>query len=148
MVIVAEDDGDIRDLLTLALHRAGYRAATTGTGSAAAKLLTSGEPSGLITDVSMPDMSGLDLCRLAGRTPALRNIAILMFSASTLDRDMQAGLDAGADRYLPKPLRPGQVIAELDEILATPRNHLGIRTPVNVSSAQQGPFKLAHSDLR
>ncbi|GIF06995.1 response regulator [Actinoplanes siamensis] len=143
LIIVAEDDGDIRELLTLALEKAGYRVVGAGTGSAAARLLTTTRPSGLITDVRMPDMNGMELCRLARREHATRDIAILMFSASSHRHDIEAGLNAGADRYLPKPLRPRQIVAELEEVLAGSHQRSPAPSPGDHRPGPGGVFTLA-----
>jgi two-component system OmpR family response regulator len=119
LVLVAEDDRDIRDLLFLALENAGYQAVGARDGRAAARILSSAQPVGLITDVRMPDMNGIDLCRLVRRTPDISNTAILMYSAGVHQYDVEAGLHAGADRYLAKPLSPRRLIMQLHEVISS-----------------------------
>ncbi|WIM92464.1 response regulator [Actinoplanes oblitus] len=82
LVVIAEDDRDVRELLTFALENAGYRTVAARDGATAARLVATAGPAALITDVRMPDMNGMDLCRLVRRSPATRDLAILMFSAS------------------------------------------------------------------
>ncbi|MEU4159264.1 response regulator [Actinoplanes sp. NPDC026670] len=121
LVLVAEDDRDIRDLLHFALEDAGYQTVGARDGAAAARILGSAHPVGLITDVRMPDMNGIDLCRLVRRTPAIGNTAILMYSAGTHRYDVEAGLHAGADRYLAKPFSPRRLVTELHEVINSRR---------------------------
>lgn len=118
LILVAEDDSDIRDLLTVALESAGFRAVAAKDGYTAARILTVARPAGLITDVRMPAVSGLDLCRLARLDPGGRDTAIVMISADNRAHDADAGLSAGADRYLPKPLSPRRLVTELRDLLA------------------------------
>ncbi len=118
LILVAEDDADIRDLLTVTLESAGFRAVTAKDGHTAARILTVARPAGLITDVRMPALNGMELCQLARRDPTVRDTAILMISAHTHTLDIDAGLRSGADRYLPKPLSPRRLVAELRDLIA------------------------------
>ena len=117
LILVAEDDSDIRDLLTVTLESAGFRAVAAKDGHTAARILEVARPAGLITDIQMPALNGLDLCRRARLTPAGRDVAIVVMSADTHPYDAEAGLAAGADRYLAKPLSPRRLVAELRAIL-------------------------------
>ena len=119
LILVADDDSDIRDLLTVTLESAGFRAVTAKDGHTAARILTVAQPAGLITDIQMPAVNGLELCRRARLDPAGRTMAILVMSANTHAYAAEAGLDAGADRYLAKPLSPRRLVAEMRELLAT-----------------------------
>ena len=117
LILIAEDDADIRDMLTFALESAGYRTVAAKDGHTAARILTVAKPVGLITDVRMPAMNGMELCQLARRTPAIKDTAILMISANAHAYDVDAGLGAGADRYLPKPLSPRRLVTELQDLI-------------------------------
>ncbi|MFD1364457.1 response regulator [Actinoplanes sichuanensis] len=118
LILIADDDADTRDVLTVALEQAGYQTLGVNRGATAARLLTVAKPVGLITDVRMPDMNGMELCRLARRQPATADVAIVMISASYHDHDVDAGLRAGADRYLAKPLSPRQLVTELHNAIS------------------------------
>jgi two-component system OmpR family response regulator len=117
LILIAEDDADIRDMLSFALAGAGYRTVAAKDGNTAARILTVARPVGLITDVRMPALNGMELCRLARRNPDVRDTAILMISANAHAYDVDAGLGAGADRYLPKPLSPRRLITELQDLI-------------------------------
>ncbi|AEV84325.1 transcriptional regulator [Actinoplanes sp. SE50] len=145
LVVVAEDDRDVRDLLTFFLEKAGYRTIGAHDGATAARLLTTTRPAALITDVHMPDMNGMDLCRLARRTFATQDIPIIMFSANTHQHDMQAGITAGADSYLPKPLSPSAVVSRLDELLSAGGLRRRDDVPAHTRAAVGGVFTLAGS---
>ncbi|MFG1990075.1 response regulator [Actinoplanes sp. NPDC048988] len=117
LILIAEDDSDIRDLLTVTLESAGFRTVAAKDGNTAARILKVARPAGLITDVRMPALNGMELTQIARLDPASRDTAILMISANTHAHDIDAGLGAGADRYLPKPLSPQRVVAELRDLL-------------------------------
>ncbi|WP_116206821.1 response regulator transcription factor [Amycolatopsis circi] len=108
-VLLADDDRAIRESLVRALELEGYRVSEVADGVEALAIARSEEFDVLIIDVMMPGVDGLGVCRVlrAGgdRTP------VLMLTARVETADRVAGLDAGADDYLPKPF-------ELDELLA------------------------------
>ena len=117
LILVADDDNDVRDMLTVALEAAGFRAVGAKDGNTAARILTVAQPIGMITDVRMPAMNGMELCRLARISPAIRDMAILMVSGNSHAYDVDAGLGAGADGYLPKPLSPRRLVTDLRTLI-------------------------------
>ena len=127
LVLIAEDDADLRDMLAVTLESAGYRTVGAKDGNTAARILTVARPVGLITDVRMPALNGMELCRLARHSPAIRNTAILMVSANSHRHDVEAGLAAGADRYLPKPLPMPALVSAMEEVI-------GARSPLTADS--------------
>jgi two-component system response regulator MtrA len=117
LILIAEDDADIRELISLAVERAGFTAVGAKDGNTAARILAVAKPVGLITDVVMPTLNGLELCRLARQNPDLRDTAIVMISANAHAFDVDAGLVSGADRYLTKPLSPTRMVDELKTLI-------------------------------
>jgi len=109
LVLIAEDDPEIRVALERILTYEGYRTTTANDGAAALEAVANETPDAIILDVMMPFVDGLTVCRRmrdkGDRTP------ILMLTAKHELSDRVEGLDAGADDYLPKPF-------ELDELLA------------------------------
>jgi two-component system response regulator MprA len=108
-LLVAEDDRAVRDSLTRALELEGYNVVTAGDGAEALRVAGASTPEVIVLDVSMPIIDGLTVCKVL-RADGNR-VPILMLTARTDTRDRVAGLDAGADDYVPKPF-------ELDELLA------------------------------
>jgi two-component system response regulator MprA len=108
-LLVAEDDRAVRDSLSRALELEGYAVTAVGNGAEAIDAVASASPDVAVLDVSMPIVDGLTVCKVV-RADGNR-LPILMLTARTETRDRVAGLDAGADDYLPKPF-------ELDELLA------------------------------
>ncbi|GIE88089.1 response regulator transcription factor [Actinoplanes regularis] len=118
LILIADDDADVRDLLAMALEEAGYRAVAAKDGNTAARILSVAKPIGMITDVRMPAMNGMELCQLARRSPANQDMAILMVSSHSHAYDVDAGLVSGADSYLPKPISPRQLVSELKTLIS------------------------------
>ena len=108
-LLIAEDDRAVRDSLVRALGLEGYHVVAAGNGAEALDLAGGAAPDVVVLDVSMPIVDGLTVCKVL-RADGNR-VPILMLTARTETRDRVAGLDAGADDYLPKPF-------ELDELLA------------------------------
>jgi two-component system, OmpR family, response regulator len=117
LIVVAEDDADLRDMLTFALERAGYTAIGAKDGHTAARIVQVARPIGVVTDVRMPALNGMELTQLIRSNPDVRNTAVLMVSANAHFHDIDAGLTSGADGYLPKPLSPRRLVAELEEVI-------------------------------
>ncbi len=111
-VLVAEDDKQIREALERILKFEGYGVVAVGDGAAALEALTDLDPDAVILDVMMPFVDGMSVARKIRERGDRR--PILMLTARTDVSDRVAGLDAGADDYLPKPF-------ELDELLARVR---------------------------
>ncbi len=111
-ILVAEDDRAVRDALVRALTLEGYGVVATTNGAEALDAVKERDPDVLLLDVSMPMVDGLTVARVLRAEQ--HRIPILMLTARTETGDRVAGLDAGADDYLPKPY-------DLDELLARVR---------------------------
>jgi DNA-binding response OmpR family regulator len=117
-VVVADDDPDIRALVTIAVKRAGLDLVDSCVdGPSAWASVQEHAPDVALLDVSMPGMTGLEVCRLVRADARLSGIRILILSAAVADSSRQAGLDAGADEYFIKPFSP-RLLAERLSLLA------------------------------
>jgi two-component system, cell cycle response regulator len=102
IILVADDDEDIRVLLTLELRRAGYQVIAAENGEEALKLALERDPDLLLLDVSMPSLGGHELCRaVTAGNPSPPPVIFL--SARTQPTDRVLGLQAGAVDYMTKP---------------------------------------------
>jgi two-component system response regulator MprA len=114
-VLLAEDDRAIRNALARALTLEGYEVTAVADGAAALEQAAAAAPDVLVLDVMMPGVDGLQVCRelraRGDRTP------ILMLTALVETADRIAGLDAGADDYVPKPFEVDEVFARLRALL-------------------------------
>ena len=114
-VLLAEDDRSVRESLVRALTLEGYSVTAVTNGAEALANLAESTPDVLLLDVSMPVVDGLTVCRVL-RSEKNR-IPILMLTARTETRDRVAGLDAGADDYLPKPFDLAELFARVRALL-------------------------------
>ena len=103
-VLVADDEEDIRLLVTLAVRKAGCTVVdSVADGTAALAAARAEIPDLLVLDVSMPGASGLEVCAALRAEPATAGCRVLLLSAGASPDDVARGLAAGADAYLPKP---------------------------------------------
>lgn len=124
-ILVVDDEPQITRVLRHSLAAHGYDVRTAADGESALDTLKDFRPDLVITDLQMPEMSGLDLCR---EIRALSQIPILVLSVKGEERTKVAALDAGADDYVTKPFG-------MDELLARVRAALR-RGPVESVSEQ------------
>jgi two-component system response regulator MprA len=114
-LLVAEDDRAVRTSLVRALTLEGYVVDAVKNGAEALAAVADQPPDLLLLDVSMPMVDGLTVCRVLR---AERNrLPILMLTARAATGDRVAGLDAGADDYLPKPFDLGELLARIRALL-------------------------------
>ena len=138
-VMVADDDRAIREALVRALQLEGYAAEPASDGLQALAAVRERTPDVLLLDIMMPGLDGLSVCRVL-RSERNR-VPILMLTARTETSERIAGLDAGADDYLPKPF-------ELDELLARLRALLRRSRPAGESGGSSADEALVVGDLR
>lgn len=102
-VVVADDEPDIADLLTMSLEMSGYDVRTAYDGEAARELVLQTLPDLVILDWMMPKMTGIDVLGSLRARPQTREIPIVMLSAKASDTDVWNGWEAGANYYMTKP---------------------------------------------
>ncbi len=125
-LLFIEDDDNIRLALKMTLEDEGYRVLEAPDGMSGVEAFEHEEPDLVLLDLRLPDISGFEVCRLI-RTKSL--VPIIMVTAQTDTHDLVAGLEAGADDYVTKPVVPKELAARiraalrrvhLQEILPTP----------------------------
>lgn len=117
-ILIAEDERDIRDLITFILTFAGYAVVSAPNGEEAVTLAKREIPDLILMDVRMPLMTGYEACAVMKLDPRLRNIPVIFLSAKGQDSEIQAGLQAGADEYLLKPFAPDQLLQRIQMVLS------------------------------
>ncbi len=120
LILVADDDEDIRLLVTMRLERAGYRVVAARNGDEAMQLAAEHDPDLLVLDVSMPVLNGHDLClALTADNPSPPPVIFL--SGRTMPNDRVLGLEAGAVDYMTKPFDAKELITRVAVALRTGR---------------------------
>jgi len=117
-ILIAEDERDIRDLITFTLGFAGYEVVAAANGEEAVILARQEVPDLILMDVRMPRMTGYEACAVLKTDPKLKDIPVIFLSAKGQDTEIQAGLQAGAQEYLLKPFAPDQLTARIQTVLA------------------------------
>ncbi|WP_328467516.1 response regulator [Actinoplanes sp. NBC_00393] len=120
-VLVADDDADIRDLVAFKLEQAGLEVITVGDGQAAVETARARQPDLAVLDVSMPGLSGIDVCRTLRAEPATSGMLIIMLTARVQEQDVEGGFSAGADDYVTKPFSPRELVSRIQALLTRAR---------------------------
>ncbi len=117
-ILVAEDEKDIRELITLTLQFNGFEVVGVNDGVEAVRAATEDPTVDLILmDVRMPRMTGYDACRILKEQEETRHIPVIFLSAKGQETEVQAGLQVGAVEYILKPFAPDALIRKLREVL-------------------------------
>ncbi|GAA0585590.1 hypothetical protein GCM10010172_83480 [Paractinoplanes ferrugineus] len=121
VVLVADDDADIRDLVAFKLEQAGFDVIAVEDGQAALEQARSRQPTLAVLDVSMPGLSGIDVCKMLRADPATAGILIIMLTARVQEQDVEGGFSAGADDYVTKPFSPRELVSRIQALLSRAR---------------------------
>ena len=117
-ILIAEDEPDIRDLITFTLGFAGYEVVAASNGEEAVKLAFEVIPDLIIMDVRMPRMTGYEACEQIKADSRTKHIPVIFLSAKGQEAEIQTGLQAGAVEYLLKPFAPDQLTSRIQAILS------------------------------
>ena len=120
-VLVVDDVSTNVTVLTWMLVHQGYTVTPAVTGQQALDIVAVERPDVILLDVSMPDMSGIEVCRQLKSDPELRLIPIILVTARTRNEDVVEGLNAGADDYITKPVTREVLSARLRSAAASQR---------------------------
>jgi DNA-binding response OmpR family regulator len=113
-ILLIEDDPDVREGLEIALRHLGHEVLAYGDGETGIAAISASQPDVVVLDVMLPGADGFEVCR---RVRAFSAVPIVMLTARSDDMDVVAGLEAGADDYLAKPVRPRVLEAKLKAVL-------------------------------
>ncbi|HWS39131.1 MAG TPA: response regulator [Actinoplanes sp.] len=120
-VLVADDDADIRDLVAFKLEQAGLEVLAVGDGQTAVETARTRLPALAVLDVSMPGLSGIDVCRMLRSDPNTAGMLIIMLTARVQEQDVEGGFSAGADDYVTKPFSPRELVSRIQALLTRAR---------------------------
>jgi DNA-binding response OmpR family regulator len=109
-ILVAEDERDIRDLITFTLNFAGYEVIGAINGEEALEMALTEKPDLILMDVRMPRMDGYDACIKMKAEESIKDIPVVFLSAKGQEMEVKTGLEAGAAEYILKPFSPDQLI--------------------------------------
>lgn len=116
-ILIADDEKDIRRLVSFTLQRAGFEIVEAADGQQAYDLAVAIQPSLILLDVMMPYMSGYEVCRKLRTIVALKDTPILFLSAKAQSYEIGEGLAAGGTDYLVKPFIPRELAAKVKQLV-------------------------------
>ena len=122
LVLVADDDEDIRTLICIRLRQAGYETIAAADGVQALRLVRERLPELCILDLVMPKLNGLEVTRALRKSTALAGMPVIMLTAAAQAADRDRCLDAGADEYMTMPFAATELEARVDSLLALSRS--------------------------
>jgi CheY-like chemotaxis protein len=103
LILVADDDADVRELVVFRLEHAGYEVITAADGEEAVELALERKPDLCVVDVMMPKLDGFEVTERVRAAPELADTKILLLTASVHESAIERGLAVGADDYIAKP---------------------------------------------
>lgn len=116
-ILIIDDEQDILDILEYNLVKEGFDVTTSSDGSKGIELAKKMLPDLIILDVMMPDTDGIEVCETLRKLPELAHTRICFLTARGEDYSQIAGLDAGADDYITKPVKPKVLISRIKAII-------------------------------
>lgn len=116
-ILIIDDEEDIREILKYNLSKEGYEAYEAKNGEEGLQKSIEIKPDLVLLDIMMPGMDGIEVCETIRKTPGLEQVLICFLTARGEDYSQIAGLDAGADDFVAKPVKPKVLISRVNAIL-------------------------------
>jgi len=117
-ILVVDDEDVTREILQMLLEMEGFTVYAAADGVEALEKVVECRPDLIVLDLMMPRLDGLGVCKHLRAQPETANLAIILLSGNSQDRAVTAGLRAGANTYLMKPIDPPVLIGEINKYLA------------------------------
>jgi len=137
-ILIVEDDPDIGQLVARYLDKAGFTSELVATGREALEAITARPPDLLVLDLMLPQIDGLEVCRMVRASKPTSALPIIMLTARAEESERIVGLELGADDYLAKPFSPGELVARVRALLR--RSHRGNASETLTTTFQYGPL--------
>ena len=144
VILVVEDDPDIRELLAYTLGKEGYEILQAPSGEAGLKAVQEKKPDLVLLDVMLPGIDGLEVLRRIKAGQTSKATSVILASAKGEESDVVAGLELGADDYVTKPFSPRVLVARVRTALRrAEKPESGMAEPADI--VEQGGFRLDSS---
>lgn len=118
LVLVAEDDADVRELVVRKLRSEGWEVISVMDGPSALEIARTARPDLVLLDVMMPGMTGLQICAELRAHVATKDLPVVLITARGRAMDVEEGYEAGADDYIVKPFSPRDLVSRIRAGLA------------------------------
>lgn len=122
-LLIIDDEEEIRELLEYNLKKEGFEVSTAENGVVGLKKLEENAIDLVLLDVMMPELDGIEVCHQIRKQPAYDHIIICFLTARSEDYSQIAGLDAGGDDYIAKPIKPRVLISRINALLRRNENN-------------------------
>ncbi len=116
-ILVVDDEPEAVELLEFNLTQAGYTVVAAADGAEAIKKARSVLPNLIVLDLMIPEIDGLEVCKMLRRDPATAGVPIIMLTAKAAEIDRILGLELGADDYITKPFSPRELVLRVKKVL-------------------------------
>lgn len=129
-ILVVDDEPDVTDLVAYHLKAKGFHVETVNDATASISRARTYQPDLLILDIMMPNLSGIQICRILRADSKLSRVPIIFLTAKAEPSDRIEGLESGADDYMGKPFSPKELVLRVESILrrlAAPRESASAR---------------------
>lgn len=117
-ILVVDDEPDALEILGFKLKEAGYAPLFAKDGARALAAARDERPALIVLDLMLPEVDGLEVCKILRRDPATAAIPILMLTARAAEMDRVIGLELGADDYVTKPFSPRELVLRIKKLLS------------------------------
>jgi len=121
-ILIVDDEPDAIELLEFNLKQAGFDVVTAQDGAEALRKAKNSAPALIVLDVMLPELDGLEVCKLLRREPTTAALPLIMLTAKAAELDRVLGLELGADDYVTKPFSPRELILRIKKILERGKN--------------------------
>jgi|SRR5450759_770946 DNA-binding response OmpR family regulator len=118
VILIADDDRDILDLVVFKLNQAGFDTVAVTDGDAALAAIEADPPRLAVLDIMMPGMSGLEVLQKVRANEAISDLDVILLTARVRDTDVDAGYASGASDYVIKPFSPRELLVRVNAVLA------------------------------
>ena len=141
-ILIVEDDPDIAQLVARYLDKGGFTTELAASGRDALTAVSQRPPDLLVLDLMLPQVDGLEVCRMIRATSATAALPIIMLTARAEESERILGLELGADDYLAKPFSPNELVARVRALLRRtqrlppPREHALSYGPIDIDVEQ------------
>jgi len=120
-ILLIEDEKNIRELVKYNLEQEGFRVLTEAKGNTGVETALKERPALVILDLMLPELNGLEICKILKQNEKTRLLPIIMLTAKGTESDKVVGLELGADDYMTKPFSPRELVARVKAVLRRSR---------------------------
>src|SRR5213596_1698533 len=123
-ILVVDDEPEAVELVEFNLKQAGFSVVSAADGAEALKKARAVLPGLIVLDLMLPEVDGLEVCKMLRRDPATKEIPIIMLTAKAAEIDRVLGLELGADDYVTKPFSPRELVLRVNALLLDVPRHV------------------------